>query len=343
MFRACVSCLLLLFILACSSVSPPDNASPRSFFPAPSASKPRPDIFNHPYGPHERNVLDLWRAESDRPTPVVIFFHGGGFVGGDKWSLRPAFLEDCLNAGISVVSANYRLATQAPYPAPMLDGARAVQYVRYRAKDWNLDPKRIAVSGSSAGAGISLWIAFHDDLRQPWSSDRVLRKPTRVTCACVFGAQSFYDPRVIRREIGGRSYEHPSLTRFYGITLDELDTPKAYRLYEDASAINHVTADDPPVIMYYYEDRATLQPGPNPNATLYYPEFGKPMDGYGRPGEAIHHPRFGTALKEVLDPLGIECVLLHRDEFPEPRDAEDAAGSEMVQFMRRQFEIGNTD
>ncbi len=335
--RRVLACTLLLVLCAACAHHPIDHASPRSLFPTPSNSKPRPDYFNQSYGPYERNVLDLWQAKSDRPTPVMIFFHGGGFVGGDKWTLAPQYLQDCLDAGISVASANYRLATQAPYPAPMLDGARAVQYLRYRAKDWNLDPKRIAVSGDSAGAGISLWIAFHDDLRQPWSKDRVLRKSTRVTCACVFGAQSFYDPRVIRREIGGRSYEHPALTSFYGITLQELDTPSAYRLYEDASAINHVTADDPPVIMYYYEDWAKPVPGPNPNATLYFPDFGKPIKGYGRPGERIHHPRFGTALKEVLDPLGIECILLHRNDFPDPRKAEDAAGTEMVKFMLRQF------
>jgi len=79
--------------------------------------------------------------------------------------------------------------------------------------------------------------------------------------------------------------------------------------------------------------------GPNPNPGLYYPEFGKPLEGYGRPGEAIHHPRFGAALKEELDPLGIECVLLHRDEFSGSPEPAVQARSQMVQFLLRQFKM----
>jgi hypothetical protein len=284
-------------------------------------------------------VLDLWQADSGKPAPVVIFFHGGGFVGGDKWLLDPGFLEECLKAGISVASANYRYSTQASYPAPMIDGARAVQYLRYHAKDFNIDSKRIAVAGSSAGAGIALWMAFHDDLRQPRSRDRVVRRSSRVTCACVFGAQSTYDPRFIRRVIGGRAYELPPLATFYGITLDELDTPKAYVLYEDAAPITHVSSDDPPVIMYYTEPKADLTPGPNTGPNLYYPDFGKPLEGFDKPGWGIHHPKFGVALKEVLDPMGIECVLIHRDDYPDGTNAGSEVNRHMVQFLQKQFEM----
>src|SRR5947208_1724873 len=134
-------------------------------------SLPAPDVSNAAYGPHERNVLDLWKAKSDRPTPLVVFIHGGGFRQGDKSQLAPGLLARCREAGISVAAINYRLSNQAPFPAPMLDGARAVQYLRSRASEWNLDPKRVAATGGSAGAGISLWLAFHDDLADSLSSD----------------------------------------------------------------------------------------------------------------------------------------------------------------------------
>ena len=79
---------------------------------------------NASYGPHERNKLDFWRAESDRATPVLVYFHGGSFKAGDKANVltRP-ILAECLAAGISVVSANYRFSSDAPFPAPMHDGA----------------------------------------------------------------------------------------------------------------------------------------------------------------------------------------------------------------------------
>src|SRR5712692_5296382 len=87
-----------------------------------------PDLQNVKYGPYERNVLDLWKATSGRPTPLVVYIHGGGFRQGDKASLSPLLLKLCLEREISVGAINYRLSQQAPYPAPMHDGARAIQF-----------------------------------------------------------------------------------------------------------------------------------------------------------------------------------------------------------------------
>ena len=112
---------------------------------ASGSEKPRPDVANMRYGPFARNALDLWKAPHrpghSGPSPVVVFFHGGGFVGGDKKSV-PAWLVDrCLAQGISVASASYRLSTEAPFPAPMLDGARAIQFLRHKAVDLGIDPR----------------------------------------------------------------------------------------------------------------------------------------------------------------------------------------------------------
>ncbi len=301
-----------------------------------TSTKPQPDCADFAYGPHERNILDLWKAKSDKPTPLVIFIHGGGFRGGSKDNLDGRFLDLALKAGISVASINYRLSQHAPFPGPMLDGARAVQFLRTKVKEWNLDPKRIAAMGSSAGAGISLWIAFHDDLADPKSSDPILRESSRVACAAVIGAQSSYDPRWIRENIGGRAYEHQALTQFYGITQEELDTPKSYKLYEEASAINYLTADDPPVFMVYNEPKEKLPPGPNTGPTLNYPDFGKRITGQPQPGAGIHHPRFGYLLKEKMDALKIECIVRHTDDYKskDPKgDALNSADEEMVAFL----------
>src|SRR5436309_13204291 len=102
--------------------------------PAPAQTgKPKPDVPNARYGPHERNVLDLWKAKSDQPTPVVVFIHGGGFRSGDKSNLAPGLLRQCLDAGLSVAAVNYRLSDTAHFPAQMLDGARAARSLRSKA------------------------------------------------------------------------------------------------------------------------------------------------------------------------------------------------------------------
>ena len=277
---------------------------------------PAPDVRDAKYGPHERNVLDLWEAKSDRPTPLLVFIHGGGFRAGDKSAVPANLIRLCREAGISVASINYRLSQHAPFPAPMLDGGRAVQYLRSRAKDWNLDPDRVAASGGSAGAGISLWLAFRDDLADPKAEDPVARQSTRLRCAAVLGAQTSYDPRWIRRVVGGKAHLHPALQPFYGISDDEVDSPRAVRLYEQASPINFLTKDDPPVFLFYNEPKGPL-----------------PEDA--RPGQGIHHPNFGVALKEKMDPLGIECVLRHQDDYRAKKGPPDALHREMVAFLAK--------
>jgi acetyl esterase len=292
--------------------------------PHPEPSKPKPDFANLRYGPYERNVLDFWKAKprlgkTARPTPVVVFFHGGGFRLGDKASVPGGLVANCLDAGISVASANYRLSTTATFPAPMLDGARAIQYLRSRSKELGLDPDRMAASGSSAGAGIALWVGFHDDLADPRSPDSIARQSTRLACLGVDGAQTSYDPRFIKQVIGGRAHEHSALKSFYGLSDSERDTPKAHDLYEAASPINHATTGDPPVILFYME-----------------PD--EPLPADASPGQGIHHPRFGAALKAKLDPLGVECLVRHAKDFPEPDDPNQAMFREITVFLSRHLQ-----
>jgi acetyl esterase len=280
-----------------------------------AASKPTPDVANFKYGPHQRNVFDLWRAKSDQPTPLVVFIHGGGFRGGDKGQVSAQMLKLCLDSGISVAAVNYRLSPEVHFPAHYLDCARAIQTMRSKAKEWNLDPKRVAATGGSAGAGTSLWLGFHDDLADPKSNDPVARQSTRLTCMAVNGAQSSYDPRVIKEWIGGRAHEHPALEGFFGITSENKGSPEILRRFEDASAINHLTKDDAPVWMLYNEGPTAMKPD-------------------APPGAGIHHINFGFRLKVRMDKLGIECAVKHRDDY---RDQRTDSTVEMVDFFKRHF------
>ena len=156
---------------------------------------------NIPYGEHPRQVLDFYPAVSEAPTPVVFYIHGGGWRGGDKKTNPQAYLKN----GISVVAINYRYvqnakedATNPPVKAPLNDAARALQFVRSKAEQWNLDKTRIGATGGSAGACSSLWLAFHDEMADPQSEDPVSRESTRLQCAAVMGAQVSLDPKELR-------------------------------------------------------------------------------------------------------------------------------------------------
>ena len=184
------------------------------------AVKPPPDAADVKYGTHARNVFDLWVPKGEGPFPLVLYIHGGGFMQGDKRSLGAPRLKEYLDAGCAVAAINYRFTDAAPAPAQYLDCARALQTLRHRAKEWKLDPSRIASTGGSAGAGTSLWLAFHDDLADPKSEDPVSRQSTRLTCVAVDDGQSSYDPRFAEKiGIPRPNFDrHAFFLPFYGIT-----------------------------------------------------------------------------------------------------------------------------
>jgi len=232
--------------------------------------------------------MDVWLAESEKPTPVLVSIHGGGFRNGNK-SVSGDILKECLESGISVVAITYRLSDEAIAPAQFLDSARAVQFIRHKAKEWNLDPTRMAATGGSAGAGISLWLGFHVDLADPDNEDPVLRQSSRLTCMAVYNGQTSYDPRFIRELFPGTdTYKESALAQLFGVDLSKLDDlpMEKYKLFEEVSALSHLTKDDAPAALFYAN-------------TLDTPITNQ--------GVGIHHPRFGKALKDKMDELGIEC------------------------------------
>lgn len=274
------------------------------------ANGPAPDLRDIAYGPHERNVIDLWKADSDSPTPLVAFIHGGGFLGGDKANINPHIQAGCLAAGISFAAINYRLTGTDSYPAQMHDCARAVQFIRHRAGEWNIDAERIGATGGSAGAGISQWLCFHPDLADAGSEDPAWRQSTRLSCAAVLSAQVTYDPREIRKIVPGDAYNERALKLLFGVpeTWDwltaEVDEDLDARL-KDASPLYHLSAGDPPIFIFHWAEQE--------------------HDGN------IHHANFGRRLKEVMDRIGIECVQRMDTDYPTP----EAAFQDMVEFFKR--------
>jgi acetyl esterase/lipase len=289
----------------------------RTRAPRPNRAGPRipPTHADVKYGPHGRNVLDVWLAKSDRPTPVLVSIHGGGFRGGNK-SVRGDLLNQCLESGISVVAITYRLSGEAIAPAQFHDAARAIQFIRHNAKSWNIDSSRIAATGGSAGAGLSLWLGFHDDLADADSDDPVLRQSTRLTCMMVTAGQTSYDPRVIRKLFpGADTYQHSALAQLYDVDLEKLDElpEEKYKLFEECSPITHLTKDDAPAMLSY---GGTLDQKIN------------------SAGVGIHHARFGEMLKKQMDALQIRCIV--------NAGGEVLGGGERlspIEFLKQEFKM----
>ena len=274
--------------------------------PVAKAPEPQrvPTQANVAYGTHERQVLDFYKAESAAPTPVVFHIHGGGWVAGDKKGVSS--LEKYLAAGISVVSINYRYSTQAqiagvkpPVEWPIADAARALQFVRSKAKEWNLDKQRIGATGGSAGACSSLWLAFHADLADAQSADPIARESTRLWCAAVIGAQTSLDPKELKEwtpnsRYGGHAFgfmpdPKDNKTRDTQFAAFLAGRESVLPWIKKYSPIEHVTADDPPIWMTYSSAPALGQEQKDPTHTANY----------------------GVKLLEKCKQIGVACELVY--------------------------------
>lgn len=167
-----------------------------------------PSLRDVAYGLHARNKLDFWQAESDEPTPLVFYIHGGGWVSGSKEANSGPALT-LLDQGVSYVSINYRLATgDHVLPCSLHDAARALQFVRSKAAEWNIDPEGIIASGGSAGGCSRLWLAYHEDMADPSSADPVERQSTRILGAATILAQSTINPWIVHERLGPSASGH---------------------------------------------------------------------------------------------------------------------------------------
>jgi acetyl esterase/lipase len=242
-----------------------------------AASVPKPTLSGIRYGDHERHVLDFWKAESSGPAPVAFVIHGGGWVGGSKERVdRFVDVGALLKAGISVVAINYRLIrrdpavdTVPPVKAPLHDAARALQFVRSKAGEWNLDKTRIGAAGGSAGACSSLWLAFHEDLADPKSTDSIARESTRLTCAAVTGPQTTLDPAQMKEwtpnsSYGGHAFGLGSFSEFLAGREKILSWIAEYSPYA------LVTSDDPPVYMTFNDTPAIGETKKDPTHTANF-------------------------------------------------------------------------
>jgi acetyl esterase/lipase len=259
-------------------------------------SVPPPTQSSVRYGEHRRHVLDFWKADSNAPTPLVFVIHGGGWKGGSKERLhRFVDTSALLEAGISVAAINYRLMGDAegvapPVKAPMHDAARALQFLRSKAGEWNIDKVRIAAAGGSAGACTGLWLAYHDDLADAKSHDPVARESTRLYCVALMGPQTTLDPQQMKEwtpnsTYGGHAFGKSSFALFLA------DRDSILPWIAEYSPYALLSADDPPACLFY-------------NSA---PAVGKNQS------DPTHTANFGVRLNERCKQVGVECKVVYPD------------------------------
>lgn len=160
------------FISGCSFGEDPDAPAPKLPLPPETNIAYGPDLGctdanGSPTGAPASDCggaqqLDIYRSPQPGPNPVLLWFHGGGFVAGDKSGDVSAYLEAALNDGWDILAVDYRLTTitgENEFPTAIQDAKRAVRWVKANAEEQDWDPNNVAAMGESAGGNIAAMLA----------------------------------------------------------------------------------------------------------------------------------------------------------------------------------------
>ncbi|MBB3207379.1 acetyl esterase/lipase [Rhodopirellula rubra] len=194
---------------------------------------------------HLSQCVDVYLAKSDKPTPAVIYIHGGGWRGGSKKGVPGWLMRFVSDGKLSVVAVEYRFTDVAIHPAQVNDCLRAIQFVRQNAEKWNIDPLRLGVTGGSAGGHLSAYVALHDDVANAKSTDPVEQQSSRVACAVSFAGPTDWSL------LSSIAHGHPAYRQLIGYVPGTPASELKAELVKDVSPITFVSEDDPPVMQVH--------------------------------------------------------------------------------------------
>lgn len=274
-------------------------------FPRPLDGPPpdKADVF---YGEHPLQKLDFWGSPSEKPSssPVLIFFHGGGFHGGKSHYSR--LLREARLLGISVVSVSYRLSKErgVTIEHAMKDAERAVKFICAQAEEWRIDPSRLALAGNSAGGCMALWLAFTGGCDVTGSDPedagiKVNGKYIKPRCVVTYNAITSIDPLVFSAHLGVPLcwYYRPLWVAWFGLKSKEtLHDPRIRSMIDSFSPLLNVKSDVPPTYLKY----SGKPPEPEKqNKKLSITEY-------------LHSAGYGELLEEKCRNIGAPCTLTHQ-------------------------------
>jgi len=191
-----------------------------------------------------RQKLDLYLPKvrkSDKPLPLLVFIHGGGWRGGDKSGgigNVARFVQSGEYAGASV---GYRLTNEAQWPAQIHDCKAAIRWLKAHAKEYNLDASKIAVWGTSAGGHLVSHLGTSGDVKElEGTLGKHLDQNSSVTCVVnFFGPENFLtmvrQPSTIDRTKGK---DYPEALLLGGLVAEKEAVAK------EASPVTHVSKGD---------------------------------------------------------------------------------------------------
>jgi len=186
----------------------------------------------------ESLTLDAFVPDGAGPFPTCILVHGGGFTKGDKHSFIKPLFEPLSKAGFVWFTINYRLAPKHRWPACAEDVDSAIRWVKAHAKDYKVDPERIAIIGESAGGHLVSWAG--------------VRGTGESRVAAVV---AFYAPNDLELQVRARNALGPSMTALLDLT--ELNDA-AWKRLREVSPSTYVAKGLPPFLLIHGDKDPTV-------------------------------------------------------------------------------------
>lgn len=242
--------VLLLFLVSSSLAQDLDAQKKNA---QASAEKSLVELrLDQPYASNEnpKQKVDLYlpkKRNTDKPLPVIALIHGGGWVNGDRLGYAAAAIQFARTGDYAAVTVGYRLTKEAHWPAQVFDCKAAIRWIRAHAKEYNLDPDKIAVMGSSAGGHLSSLLGTSGDVKElEGDLGPNTTFSSRVQCVVnLCGPQDFTRALMFDKE-KKPVLNDPAVIGLLGGNCEEKHTEAVA-----ASPVTYVTKDDPPFITFH--------------------------------------------------------------------------------------------
>ncbi len=244
---------------------------------------------NIPYDTHPQTVMDIYKPAGKGPHPAMIVIHGGGWTGGTKAGMVANWVVRYLEKGFVVANVEYRLAAVATAPAAVEDSLKAANFFLDNAKKYGADPKRVAVTGGSAGGHLALMVGM-----TPKSAK--LGKPVKVRAVINFYGITDVDDQL-----------HGPNMRKYAITWVPESSDRT-AIARRVSPMTYVRKDVPPVLTLHGDADATVPYQHGVNITKALIEAGAKAEMISVP-KGIHG--FPTETQEKLYPQIFDFLKKH--------------------------------